>query len=87
MSNSTQFKAGDKAIVLPVKLSGTTEITECRGHFLQPFSIATIDSVIKDVVNCTGIDYISGDARPYLQCLYDYQLQPLPIPYYLLDAE
>lgn len=86
MTNNTHtFKAGDKAIVLPSK-SEFSDLCDYRGHYLQVFDVATIESVDdKEFAKAMGTDIYLGN--PLGQLLQYRQLQPLPIPYHLLDAE
>ena len=80
-----EFKAGDKVIVLPAKWDGGTEFAHGRGHYLQPYSICRVWDTLGNEINCEG--YFLTSKEMIDQTLQPHQLQPLPIPYYLLDAE
>ena len=74
MSNSTQFKAGQQVIVLPFGSQNST---------YDPFEVVKISS-IEDMMHPVRCKRNKDD---YTQVFDFDQLQPLPIPYYLLDAE
>lgn len=77
MSNSThEFKAGDKAIVLP----------NSRQLWLTPFDIVVKTNAYSEACKLFWWEDLEGN-NVGLFDNEEMELQPLPIPYHLLDAE